>query len=135
MEKLALLAPLVLGYGYAFPRAIVHADLPIVLASFVLAAVNAALEELFWRACYISTFTTNKWLSIAYPTLGFGLWHIAPLAVFPSKAPGATAAFVIVATFVGLLYATVAAKRKSVFWTSLAHTLFDFSGLGARIYF
>jgi len=132
---LALGLPLVLGYAYAFPRAIVDATPVVLFASAGIAIVNAPLEELLWRGTYVSVFKESRLFSSIYPVIGFALWHLAPLSVVPNRAPGGRASFVVVSGVVGFLWGWVAVHTKSVWWTSVAHALFDFSGLGGRIYF
>jgi membrane protease YdiL (CAAX protease family) len=132
---LALGLPLVLGYGYAFPRAIVEATPVVILVSAAIAILNAPLEELLWRGTYVAVFRESRLFSSVYPTVGFALWHLAPLSVVPNRAPGGSASFVIVSGVVGFLWSWVAVHTRSVWWTSVAHALFDFSGLGGRIYF
>jgi hypothetical protein len=59
-EKMLLAAPLLLGYGYAFPRAIGAANFLVIASSLLLAITNAACEE--------------------YPLLGYLQGHIYPAA-------------------------------------------------------
>jgi membrane protease YdiL (CAAX protease family) len=129
------LPQLVLGYFYAFPRALVGATPKTVLLSAVIAAVNAPLEELLWRGTYVAVFRQSRRLSYVYPNIWFGLWHLAPLSVVPNRAPGGSASFVIASCVVGFLWGWVALNSRSIGVTSVAHGLFDFSGLGGRIYF
>jgi membrane protease YdiL (CAAX protease family) len=129
-----LLLPLILGFGYAFPRAIGEASPTVVFLSAILALVNAPLEELLWRGTYLNIFPENWLLGYVYPTLGFGLWHLAPLSVIPNRAPGGSLSFVAVSVSLGLIWGWVAMRSKSILWTSVAHILFDFSGLGGRLY-
>jgi hypothetical protein len=132
---IALGLPLLLGYGYAFPRVAAEASAAAVLLSAFLAVINGTLEELLWRGAYLSLFPESKLFGYWYPNLAFGIWHVAPLSVMPSREPGGTASFVLVSTVVGLLWGWVAFHTRSVRWTSAAHVLFDFSGLGGRVYF
>jgi len=67
--------------------------------------------------------------------VGFAVWHFAPQSVFPNPRPGATVSLVVAAGIVGLMWGWVAHKTKSIRWTTLSHILFDFSGLGGRVYF
>lgn len=132
----ALLAsPLLLGYGYAFPRAIRGATATVVLASAALALVNATFEELLWRGAYIRVFPGSWLLGYAYPAFGFALWHIAPQRVVPNRAPGGSASFVLVCAALGLMWGWVARASGSIVATTIAHAVFDLAGLGARIYF
>jgi uncharacterized protein len=112
-----------------------HADLRIVLVSAALAILNGGLEELLWRGTYLRIFSGRPGLAWIYPSVGGALWHLAPLAVFPNRAPGGAASFVIVSRVVGLICGWVANRHGAIFWTTVAHVLFDFSGLGGRVYF
>ena len=129
-----LVTPLFLGYGYAFPRAVRGADATLLLASAALAAVNATLEELLWRGSYIATFPDSWLLGIVFPSVGFGIWHLSPQVLHPNRAPGGRLSFVAVSVVIGLMWGWVAFATASILMTSIAHVLFDFSGLGARVY-
>jgi membrane protease YdiL (CAAX protease family) len=130
----AFVAPLLLGFGYAFPKAIRRADGVVVLLSALIAAVNAPLEELLWRGACLRVFPDNWLLGYVYPSIGFALWHVAPLRVVPNRAPGGLWSFIAVSGLVGCMWGWVARTSGSILWTTAAHVLFDFSGLGARIY-
>src|SRR3954452_24174831 len=130
-----LLLPLLFGYAYAFPSALKEANLLIIVLSFIMAVVNATLEEVLWRGVYFKTFKNHRSFSIIYSSFGFAVWHYAPQLVFRSSNPGGAHSFVAFAFFLGLLYSWVAVKQKSIFWVSISHILFDFSGLGARLCF
>ena len=135
MELIMLAIPLLLGYGYAFPKALHSANLIIIISSLLLAIINALFEEILWRATFIKFFGKNIFMSLVYPTIGFGIWHYSPQTIYPSHTPGTTIAFIGVATAVGLFYGLIARKYNSIFWTTITHILFDFSGLGGRLYF
>lgn len=135
LGALFLLLPLALGYGYAFPRALPRADWIILLSSAGIALVNGVLEEVLWRGTYVRVFPDSWWWGYAYPALGFGVWHLAPQSVFPNTAPGGNLSLVAVAVVVGLLWGWVVKRSGSIRWATLSHILFDFSGLGGRIYF
>jgi membrane protease YdiL (CAAX protease family) len=130
-----LVLPCVLGYGYAFPRAIRHADVLIVVLSAALALTNGTLEELLWRGTYLKAFSGSWLLGYVYPSIGFAAWHFAPQTVAPNRAPGGSLSFVIVAGLAGLMWGWTARSSSSILWPAIFHVLFDFSGLGARIYF
>lgn len=130
-----LAIPLLLSYGYAFPRAIRLASVTIVLLSALLAIVNGTLEELLWRGAYLSAFQGSWFLGFVYPAIGFAVWHFAPQSIFANPAPGGNLALVIVAGIVGLMLGWVAWQTGSILWATLSHIMFDFSGIGARIYY
>jgi membrane protease YdiL (CAAX protease family) len=132
---LILLVPLLFVYAYAFPTAVKEASTRIILFSLLLSLVNATLEEVLWRATYLVVFRNEKRLGILASALGFAVWHYAPQLVFANKNPGGAHSFVLVAFFLGWLYAWAIWKQQSIFWVTIAHVLFDFAGLGARIYF
>jgi membrane protease YdiL (CAAX protease family) len=129
-----LITLLVFVYAYAFPKAIKQANLLIIICSFLMAYVNATLEEVLWRSTYLQTFS-NEWISIGYASLGFAVWHYAPQIILANRNPGGAHSFVLFALLLGLCYAYVAYRQQSIFWTTISHTLLDFAGLGALFYF
>jgi hypothetical protein len=132
---LLLLSPLLVAYGYEFPRVLSQATLPIVLTSALISLINGTAEELLWRGVYSRVFPDNLWWGYLYPAFGFAIWHFAPQSVFPSSRPGASLSLVAFALFLGLVWGWIAYRTQSVRWTTLAHIIFDFSGLGGRLYF
>jgi membrane protease YdiL (CAAX protease family) len=131
---LIALPPLV-GDIFAFPSAIREASPPVVAASAIIALVNAVGEELLWRGVFLRAFPRRLLLGQIYASLTFGLWHVAPQTVAPSRHPGGSASFAVFATAVGLIYGRIAARTGSIRASTLSHALLDFSGLGARVYF
>jgi membrane protease YdiL (CAAX protease family) len=131
---LCLCALLIFVYAYAFPKALQQANSIIIILSFLMAIINATLEEVLWRSSYLQTFS-NGWISVGFASLGFALWHYAPLIIVGSRNPGGSHAFVLFTLLLGLCYGYVAYRQQTVFWTTLSHTLLDFSGLGAMFYF
>jgi membrane protease YdiL (CAAX protease family) len=130
----AVFLPWVLGYGYAFPRALPYATISVVVLSAAISIVNAVLEELLWRAVFVETFGESIVLGWLYPAAGFACWHAAPLSIIPNSAPGGTASFLAASAALGLSWGWLARNTKSVRWTVVSHVLFDFSGLGGRRY-
>jgi membrane protease YdiL (CAAX protease family) len=107
----------------------------IVAASAGLSVINAIAEEVLWRGTFFDLIGDKKYLYILWSSLGFAIWHFAPLSVFGNHHPGGSISFVAVSFILGLLYSTVVSDSKSILWTCIAHIFFDFSGLGARLYF
>jgi membrane protease YdiL (CAAX protease family) len=130
----ALAVPPLFTASVALPRQLPRANAEIVLESLALAAVNATGEELLWRACYQQGFPEGGVAGTLYPVAGFALWHLAPQLVRPSSYPGGAAGFVAFSGGLGLLYGWAARRGGSIRWTTLSHTLLDFSGLGARAF-
>lgn len=129
-----LLLPLIFAYAYAFPKALSKATFAIVAGSFLLAFVNATLEEILWRGTYLTLAGNNQLVYMLLSSLGFALWHFAPQLIHPSKAAGGQLSFVLFAFFLGLAYSTVTYQTKSILLVCASHMLFDFSGLGARTF-
>jgi membrane protease YdiL (CAAX protease family) len=130
-----LLVPLIFVYVYAFPSALQQADAAIIVLSLLISIINATAEEVLWRGVYLHIFKDNKWIKILFASASFALWHYAPQVVFVNKRPGGAHSFVLFSFCLGLCYAYVANKQQSILWTTVAHILFDFAGLGARVYF
>ena len=135
VELFCLALPPLVGYSFAFPRQLRTANCWIVVTSAALALVNATLEELLWRGAYAAVFPDQVIWGYLYPVAGFAVWHVAPQTIFPSPYPGGTPSFVGTAALSGLQWGWVAWRTGSIRWTTVSHVLFDFSGLGARLYF
>ena len=131
---ICLLAPLIFVYVYAFRPLIRQENPEIIILSLLLSIVNATFEEVLWRAVYFKIFKHQKYLGIVASSVGFAIWHYAPQVVFTNSNPGGAHSFVIFALVLGLAYSFVVWKQQSIFWVTIAHILFDFGGLGARIY-
>ncbi len=135
VDLLLLAGPPLVGYLFAFPRALRRSNPPIILASAAIALVNATAEELLWRGTYRAAFPNRFVLGYLYPSAGFAVWHLAPQSVVPSRYSGGAVSYVISSGVFGLLWGRVAARTGSIRWAVLSHVLLDFSGLGAHIYF
>lgn len=137
-DLLLLAAPPLVGYLFALPRALRQANPPIVLASAVIALVNATAEEPLWRGTYKTMFPNRFVLDYLYPSGGFAVWHMAPQSVVPCRYPGGAVSYVISSGGFGLLWGHLVNRTGSIRWTVVSHVLLDFSGLSqdlARIYF
>jgi len=127
-----LVLPVILAFYFGPFRQRIAVVTPLVVTlSFILAAINASLEEMFWRGVYIDRFT-DFWKGCVYPAVGFAVWHFAPQSILPYS--HGRVAFVGSALFLGLCWGIVAFRTKSVRWTVLSHLLVDFSGFGALVY-
>ena len=68
-------------------------------------------------------------------SFGFATSHFAPQIVFSSNRPGGAVSFVAFSFVLGFLFSSVAKDTKSILLTTVVHILFDFAGLGGRLYF
>lgn len=129
-----LVIPVILSFLFGpFRGRVGQASIFIIFLSFIYACVNAVSEEILWRGVYTRLFPENIWLGLIYPTIGFAVWHISPLAVQPPSFPSYL--FVLSAGFIGICWGVVAYQTKSIKWTIISHILLDFSGIGALFYF
>lgn len=135
LNTACLILPLVFAYAYAFPKALKTATPKIIIVSLALAMVNATLEELLWRGLYLKLFSSEAWLYVIVSSIGFAIWHFAPQLLFPNKAPGGRTSFVAFSFVLGILFGVVAYNTNSILLVTVCHIMFDFSGLGGRIYF
>jgi len=132
MLWILLALPVVLAFCFGPFRQRIAVVTPLVVTlSFVLAAINASLEEIFWRGVYIDRFA-DLWKGYIYPAVGFAVWHFAPQSILPYS--HGRVAFVASALLLGLCWGIAAFRTKSVRWTVLSHLLVDFSGFGVLVY-
>jgi len=115
------------------PLFIFHSDTlstwQIWLPWILLALLNPWIEEFYWRGLILdSTAHWNKWIAAFYSSSLFAVNHIAfGLSSDLNKGPE-----VVISTFLmGLIWALVYFKTKSLRWAILAHFLVDFFGLSA----
>lgn len=130
-----LLWPLVLGYGLVFPRLLPLATAPVLGLSAALAIVNATAEELLWRGAFIYAYGDERLRGYWLPAAGFAVWHFAPQIVFPNTYGGGSIAFVVFALMLGLSWGEVARRTGTLLPVIIVHALFDFSGMGGRLFF
>ena len=132
---LFLILPLVFAYSYEFPKVLVHSGSLIIISSLGLSLINAVAEEILWRGAFFKLMGKNSGWYIPFSSLGFAVWHFVPLSIFGNHNPGGSFSFVFVSFILGLMYSAVFKDNKSILLIIASHFLFDFSGLGARIYF
>lgn len=129
-----LLWPIVFALAFAFVPRIGTAGAAMLFVSAILGLVIGVTEEVLWRGVYVSLFGENAWLASIYPSLGFGLWHLCPLSVLPSRYPGGFVSFTAYSILLGLSYAYYARRARSIFWCTVSHCVHDALGLGGFVY-
>ncbi len=135
IRNLVLLSlPVALAYGYQFPKVVDRADALLIITSFALSLINATAEEVLWRGTFLRLLGNTNWY-VLYSSLGFAVWHFAPQIVFANQNPGGSFSFVAAAFLLGLFFSSVARETKSISFVVVSHILFDFAGLGGRLYF
>ncbi|MEM8892473.1 MAG: CPBP family intramembrane glutamic endopeptidase [Bacteroidota bacterium] len=98
----------------------------------ILALINPWLEEFYWRGL-LSDYTSNwpTWGSILFTTAFFSANH----AVFGINSELNSGPEIIVSTFImGLIWAIVYFKTKSLRWCIFSHFLVDFLNLSAAAF-
>jgi uncharacterized protein len=140
IRRLGWKAQLLLWLWIAFPLFTIFipraAGLGVLIlgVSVLIGVVIGVTEELLWRGVYVRLFPNSTWMSVVYPSIMFGLWHISPQAVRSSSMPGGVFSFVFYAVLLGLAYAYVACKTGSIRWVTVSHVVHDALGLGALAY-
>ncbi len=98
----------------AYPR-----STPVVLVLLIVTAFgNGFFEELLWRGVYLRLFGGRRWYGVVWPSVWFGLWHLAPV----TSRHGDVVAYVVGAALLGLYLALIARRTNSVWWPIVAHT-------------
>lgn len=129
-EALLLMFPPVVGFSTIFPLLLWMGNGQLFLAAGIIALINGTLEEVLWRGTYLQVFGDRLWGGLLYPALGFGLWHVAPIAAHWSWSPARALLIAASAGIVGLCYGAVARHTRSIRWTIMSHVLMNFAGLG-----
>jgi membrane protease YdiL (CAAX protease family) len=94
------------------------------LALLIIAALgNGLFEELFWRGVYLQLFREGRFLGVVWPSIWFGLWHLAPASL--SGDDGAVR-LVVGALVLGFYLSFIARRSASAWWAIVAHTLIAF---------
>ncbi len=102
-----------------------RATVAVVALAWIIAVVNATLEELFWRGVYIRLFPGRPIAGWLYPAALFALWHLSPTSI-----RGSAAVLVSGGAYLGLVYGWVAYRTGTIRYTILAHILVNAMGLG-----
>ena len=133
-QIILLIIPIILAFLFGPFRSRIGNASPLIFGlSFIYASINAFSEELLWRGVYYDHHQANFFYAAIVPSVWFGLWHYAPLAVQPAAAGNFY--FIISAIGLGLCWATVTFFTRSVFWSFISHLLVDFSVIGALYFF
>ncbi len=101
-----------------------HATLAVVAWTVPVALVNGTLEEVLWRGTFARAFPTSLVLGYLWPAIGFGFWHLAPIAAdIGAYGAQGVAAFIGGGVLFGLCWGWVAYRTGSIRWTVVSHIL------------
>jgi membrane protease YdiL (CAAX protease family) len=126
--------PIFFPLVFIFIPRVLKASLGILIGSVLLGVLIGITEEILWRGLFLQVFPGSFWLGMLYPSILFGLWHIAPQSVLENRLPGGAFSFVGYAVVLGLSYALAAGRTGSIFWPAISHILHDTLGLGGFAY-
>jgi uncharacterized protein len=122
---LVLLAvPVAGGFATVLLPDLPRATAAVLALAWLIAVVNASLEELFWRGVYIRLFPGRLVAGWLYPAVLFALWHISPTSI-----RGSTIVLVSGAAYLGLVYGWVAYRTGTIRYTIAAHIVLNAMGL------
>ncbi len=115
------------------PSLLMHYELldgwEIWLPWILLALINPWIEEFYWRGLLMD-YTKNwaNWISVLFVSLLFAFNHIA----FGINSVLFSGFEVVISTFImGIAWAIIYKKTKSLRWTILSHFLIDFLGVSS----
>lgn len=91
------------------------------LLSVGIAVLNGTAEELLWDGLYAAVFSERWDLGVAYPTIAFSLWHLAPQTFHPPSM--GSGPFLLSALLIGLCWGLVAWRTGTVRWTIVSHVM------------
>ena len=99
----------------------------IILPWILLAIINPWIEEFYWRGLLLDyTKNWSNWISILFTSLLFAANHVA----FGINSKVNSGFEVVISTLIlGLVWAIIYKKTKSVRWLVLSHFLVDFLSL------
>ena len=134
-KEFVLLAwPLAFPLFFRFLPGVRQAGARTLLASGALGLVIGVTEEALWRGVYGRVFPDSVALGYLYPSIAFGLWHIAPQSVATNQAPGGAVSFVVYSVLLGLSYGYYARRRGSICEVTIAHCIHDALGLSGAMF-
>lgn len=104
------------------------------IIAFFFALINGTLEEMFWRGVFNRVFYNKILLAYIYPTIFFGIWHIALYYAKGIEYQGGFASLVGGSFFMGILWGWIAYKTKSIKVIATAHVITNFFAFTGMIF-
>ena len=126
--------PCIATFFAVFKKVAPIAGFQVFIISLVFAIINGTFEEMFWRGIYNKIFSKNIFLAYIFPSLFFGIWHIALYMAKGIIYQGGFASLVGGSIFMGLLWGWVAYKIKSIKVVTAAHIITNFFAFTGLIY-
>jgi membrane protease YdiL (CAAX protease family) len=126
--------PCVATFFVVFKNYAPKVGIPVLLIALSSALINGTFEEMLWRGAYNKIFNNNIILGYLYPSVFFGIWHIALYLAKGMVYQGGFASLVGGASFMGLLWGLVVYKTKSIKVVTFAHILTNFFAFTGMIF-
>ena len=134
LNYLLAFIPCIAIFFVVFKEFVPNAGFRVLAIALLFALINGTFEEMFWRGVFNKVFHNNIYLSYIYPSLFFGIWHIALYLAKGMVYQGGFASLVGGAFFMGLLWGWVAYKTRSIKVVTLAHITANFFAFTGLIY-
>jgi len=109
--------PLAAAAGGWLPWGEVTVGLVVVAVGF--AVMNGTCEELLWRGVPLALEPGSRAWGVVVPSVAFGVWHVAPWAANPTA--GSPLALMASAVVLGVVYAVVARRTRTLRWVIASH--------------
>lgn len=128
------LIPCIATFFAVFKNISPIAGFQVLIIALVFGIINGTLEEMFWRGIFNKIFNDHLILAYLYPSLFFGIWHIALCFANGIVYQGGAPSLVGGSLFMGLLWGIAAYKTKSVKIVTAAHITTNFFAFTGLIY-
>lgn len=128
------LIPCIATFFAVFKNIAPIAGLQVLILALVFGMINGTLEEMFWRGNFNKIFNDHLIWAYLYPSLFFGIWHIALFSAKGIVYQGGAGSLVGGSLFMGLLWGLAAYKTKSVKVVTAAHIITNFFAFTDLIY-
>lgn len=128
------LIPCIATFFAVFKNIAPIAGLQVLILALVFGMINGTLEEMFWRGIFNKIFNDHLIWAYLYPSLFFGIWHIALFSAKGIVYQGGAGSLVGGSLFMGLLWGLATYKTKSVKIVTAAHIITNFFAFTGLIY-
>ena len=128
------LIPCIATFFAVFKNIAPIAGFQVLILALLFGMINGTLEEMFWRGIFNKIFNDHMIWAYLYPSLFFGMWHIALYLAKGMVYQGGGGSLVGGSLFMGLLWGLAAYKTKSVKLVTAAHIITNFFSFTGLIY-
>lgn len=126
--------PCIATFFVVFKGYVSIVEFQVLAIALSFAIINGTFEEMLWRGVFNKIFDNNVFWSYIYPSVFFGIWHIALYLAKGMVYQGGFASLVGGSFFMGLLWGWVAYKTKSIKVVTAVHIITNFFAFTGLIY-